>query len=155
MRDRNLVSASVALRIRRLQGLLLYAGLQLFALHGRPFLRVLVGSLVRVLRLQCGTGLRGRCVDVVAVLLLRHVTVELVEGEINQKHIKRWSKEGEWNQPTFSSLSVSWLHMKDTSSENDGRLPGSRAQHLHIIPYLHEVVKVSAPGKHSPYVFIR
>lgn len=39
-------------------------------------------------------------------------------------------------KPTFSSLSVSWSHIKDTSLEKEGRLQGSRAQHLHIIPYL-------------------
>lgn len=37
--------------------------------------------------------------------------------------------------------------MKDTSSEKDGRLSGSRAQHLHIIPYLREKVKVSTPAQ--------
>lgn len=56
-------------------------------------------------------------------------------------------KADEWTQPTFSSLSVSWLHMKDTSCEKDGRLPGSRAQHLHIILYLQEKVKVSTPAQ--------
>lgn len=104
----------------------------LFAFFSCMGWTVVISHLVLILFCQ----FRNEC-------LVEHIMVELIKKGRNRNALRQccfliaqYSHSLCWTRPTFSSLLVSWSHIKDTSWEKDGRLHGSRAQHLHIIPYL-------------------
>lgn len=151
--DQHAFSDMLSLRIRWLHKLLLschsvWVGHFCFAFFSRMGLTVIIGCLVLILFCQGENVQNGRWVLVFAGCLIEHVMVELKEEEYNapcrsDTNIYMSVQPGgekDKTLPTFSSRSVSWSYIKDTSLEKDGRLQGSRAQHLHIIPYLEKKV---------------
>lgn len=101
-------------------------------------LRVLISRLAVILLCQKGNGHGCRRVLVVAGRLLGHVVVELAEDGKSVSELQTYPVTLSGNGPTFSSLSVSRSHMNKTSSENDGRSLGFKAQHLLMTAYLRE-----------------